>query len=95
MCLLFTQEMKSISSSTDSGADVFKVSTDLMVSHYWIVLLKQSRFINYFGGPCVMFGQLLYSRLFGENKMDSTNDEDTEETVFIAALSKLRKASSK
>lgn len=57
------------------------------------MLCLQSRFINYFGGPCIEFGQLLYEKLFGEGM--AGKDEEEEEASFVAALSKLRKLSSR
>ena len=53
----------------------------------------QSRFINYFGGPCVEFGRLLYNRLVGKTTIGAAGKEE-EESMFVAALTQLRRASS-
>ena len=55
----------------------------------------QSRFINYFGGPCVEFGRLLYDRLIGKTTIGAAGkEEEEEESMFVAALTQLRRASS-
>jgi hypothetical protein len=47
----------------------------------------KSRFINFFGGPCVVFGQLLYERLFG-GKQDPV-DQDS----FVTTMENLARLS--